>query len=821
MTSTLYLYKDSKIIPSKNFVVDSIEEYLATLTTITITDFQFIRTELNLEIKIDKSQDFSGSLATYNYNYLKVVQNGVSYYYFVVKKTQVAQSTIRLELKMDTLNTYKWDTAFKVSARTQVNREHKERLFRYVYEFHSTRTYVDFPFDNKQKVKGDLLFFDGIGIINVECIVWYQTTPASAIGFHAESLSRGQSDWLFKNRSSTTLFFMGVTINGTDYFVTDDALANCVLKVSLLRNIDYLSEGMDIPLYKKELGVLRNKEDSTWNLIYHNDNNEAINCHCIPSNSFLSARVFTDNELTYNDFEDGAYYTFASFSSGGSRVDQYFKDNNNLYYYTSWIGNTLGTQRVIWQIKRSGTTLQIRRGYGDESRAPNGFLINYDSWQTITSITFDEENLYYIKTSSVPSIPATYYIFPDIPSTYFSTTEQVEPLDSLQDVDRVDSQLIKIISIPYFPTEYSYDDEYQEIAVYESTWTYSTLLYKGFRLNDLSTKFKNTIISDIDNPLMTLISKKNASLSNPDLTSQRLEENESKLFHSDFYQPKFVYDSFGFTFGLERINIFEWVKNYSQYFTFEFVMTSTINSKFLFAFPEYILTYSSEDYDNVLAVARNNEEPIYNSSYITYLRTAYRYDLKSINYNNIQRGVSLGVGTAKNTISMTEDLLGKDYGSAISGFLSWGQGLVSTIFGSQKERIALQSKLESLKSQANSVSGSDDLDLLDYYSQNRAKLCLYQMSDRMKKMVFDLFYYYGYTTNEIKIPEINTRKWFNFLSCELAFTGIDNNISDSCREDIVNKYKEGATFLHMNEISSVKTWDFDQTKENWESNLFE
>ena len=123
--------------------------------------------------------------------------------------------------------------------------------------------------------------------------------------------------------------------------------------------------------------------------------------------------------------------------------------------------------------------------------------------------------------------------------------------------------------------------------------------------------------------------------------------------------------------------------------------------------------------------------------------------------------------------------------------------------------------MDSLRNQANSVSGSDDLDLLENYSGNRAKLCLYEVSPRMKSLLADLFYYYGYTTDEIKIPEVNTRYWFNFLSCNLEFTGLDKNISELARDNLIQRYNAGATFLHEHNSE----WDFEQIKENWETSL--
>ena len=128
---------------------------------------------------------------------------------------------------------------------------------------------------------------------------------------------------------------------------------------------------------------------------------------------------------------------------------------------------------------------------------------------------------------------------------------------------------------------------------------------------------------------------------------------------------------------------------------------------------------------------------------------------------------------------------------------------------------SLQARLESVKNQSVSVSGSDDLDLMKNYAGNKAKLCLYNPSDRMYKLVADLFYYFGYNTNELKIPTLNTRYWFNYIQCELEITGVDKNISESIKEDLISRYASGITILH----NHSGTWDFNQVKENWETSL--
>lgn len=817
MTSTIYLYKDSKIIPSKNFVVESIETYLAGLTYISITNFQYLRNDLNLTIKINKSQDFTDSVYTYNYNYVKVVQNSVNYYYFVVKKTQISQNTIALELVMDTLNTYKWDTDFKISKRTRVLREHKDRLIGLLTfmqarnagnELETITKNVEYP--------GTLVFTKGVQTIEVGATL-IKKQPSPIITTYDFYIDKEDQESIFFLRDSNEwdlhLFYTETYPDGIyqldDYIST---LQQVLYKV--VRKIDYYSEGISPNLYKKELGQITQKENTNWNLVYKNDNQGKISCFAIPSNEGLNFNTATAGTLTYTDFADGVYYNFCPYNINGEVQNLVLKDNADREYYVKRDPN----QWNMWTIKqvyRSGSTLKIRsiKGiYNPETGAFNPILgLTIYGWITITSLSFNSEKAYYRTSNTGPTTGnLDAVIYPSNGS--FSNSMSASEIKSLQNVDRYEPELVKIIEIPYFPSSYEYDADNALITT-DSTWTYSAG-EKSMVLNNLNTQFSNEIVSSISNPLKVLIYKGEYEGSfNPSSSDLRNDELESKLLHSDYYQPKFVYDSFGFIFQLEKLDEFNFEP--SNNFTFEFIMTSTINSKFMFKFSEYVLKLSEVDFDNVLPVARNNEAPIYNSAYIDYLATAYNYDLKSKKLTSamLQAGgiAGLGAGVAQ----------------AIAGGMSenWGQfasGLVKMVASPLAAAVALEQKqlnwdknLNTLKKQADSVSGSDDIDLLNAYCGNKAKLCLYQVSDRVKSLLADLFYYYGYTTDEIKIPTLNTRYWFNFVSCELELTGLDKNISDVCKENLIQRYRDGATFLHEHNSN----WDFDQIKENWEVSL--
>lgn len=164
-------------------------------------------------------------------------------------------------------------------------------------------------------------------------------------------------------------------------------------------------------------------------------------------------------------------------------------------------------------------------------------------------------------------------------------------------------------------------------------WTYDSTA-KAPSLINLDTKFSKTVTITKEelNPYTPIFDIDLTGISDTDLKDISYE---SKLYHSDFYQPKFVYDSFNFLFQLESINN-SLLMNYSSdngtptnNFYFNFITSTTINSRFLFEFPQYMLNYATQDYSNILTIQRNNELALYNSAYANYIRNGYNYDVKN------------------------------------------------------------------------------------------------------------------------------------------------------------------------------------------------
>ena len=81
-TSTIKIYK-TVLTPSRNALVDDLDEYLNTEATLTYEDssFQYQKLGLDIDIKINITQDV---ISNYNLgNYVVIAQDGKKWYYFI------------------------------------------------------------------------------------------------------------------------------------------------------------------------------------------------------------------------------------------------------------------------------------------------------------------------------------------------------------------------------------------------------------------------------------------------------------------------------------------------------------------------------------------------------------------------------------------------------------------------------------------------------------------------------------------------------------------------------------------------------------------
>lgn len=567
------------------------------------------------------------------------------------------------------------------------------------------------------------------------------------------------------------------------------------------RIIDEIDEELTPVLYydDSKTVVLDEENDLSlnWFLIYKNAKSQTesapIDCFLCADRQINIKYSKPSNTIQVQDLEIGKFY----FLMNGT-----LKGSNGLNY--EFVQSSVGTIYT-----------QIPVFYRTENKIYIGKLItdatpSYlpESWD---EINFLEQTSTTIRTTYDETLTLKKVIYyANLPEINLTLPTTGVLINSIDDLNRTDTTLVKVIRLPYCPVNHTFENN--TFTFDEQVFRYDSSM-QMMKLLNLSYKFKNEITTGFKlyEDLELYQQKTDRSWKRKDsvLSLTRSLIFESKLYHSAFFKYKFVYDNFSFNFNYENFFLLDNI-DYDQYFKFKFVHTTTINSKFLIDFNIKYLKNSS-DYQNILLIARNSEETLYNSNYLNYIKTGYNYDKKTKAREYLTSIAGFGLGN----ISNVKDILSGNVSGAIGAGDS-AIGLVSSLIASEE---AMQEKLESTKLQANSVSGVDDIDLLYYYANgNKAKMLLYECTREIKVQILDLFYYYGYKTNKNKIPNVNSRYSFNFLQCNPIFENAEKEIYQSFLDDINSRFGFGVYFMHK-QAQFENGYDFNFEYENLE-NIF-
>ena len=292
---------------------------------------------------------------------------------------------------------------------------------------------------------------------------------------------------------------------------------------------------------------------------------------------------------------------------------------------------------------------------------------------------------------------------------------------------------------------------------------------------------------------------------------------ESKLFHSDYYYHKLAFDSDSIMVELQKIN------NSNIDIDNNIIsgrVSNTLNSSFIFKLEQYIDEDGarfSEDYPNVLISNKNNQVSIINSDYINYLRNGYNYDkkinemdsasdIKNLVLNGLQVGAGLALAPTTGGLSAI---------SAIQGGIGLVNGFVNLAENQERRNMAMEQKLIQLKNQAVNVRGNSPVDISEFYSKNRLIDFEYSIRERTKDVLFNLFYYCGYTQSRYGAPKFNQRARFDFIQCESVFKNV-YRISQEIIDELIICFTNGVFYLHY--VDNFENM-FNFKYENWENSL--
>ena len=766
-TSKVKIYQ-TVLTPARNALVDDLEAYLNSLTpTFTDLTFQYIKLGLDINIKVPMPQ---GVISGHSLgNYVRIEQDNKVWYYFIMNTDWKSTNAVELKLSVDSINTFRNDLTF--TDKTLVGREHGNRLIK-----------------------------------------------QSGGGYFIRTIDR----------------------------VSEQIPANKIVTW----------EGQSI--YQNE-----NRLNYDWYLIYKTRNNLSPDNPSNPIDCFLCAnkklKISNDSGIssktyTYADFNDGVYYYFNDLDNNNCIVD----------------GHTIGSKvTVVTNIKSSATNPYTRaertlRGIvlyrsGTKLYYAYQFDNNIAYWDTYTDDfhvvlstigptsfnTPEASNLPGKPMRTIDSVTITKGNFFRYSSVYYPIPEQAY-INANQtmaayigqtavytatyaDIDKTDSRIVKIIKLPYAPCNIGYANT---IYSFPAEWTYTNGYMK---LNDasLSTEFLNQRIGKVNLP--ELYAKEPTSFS---VITPKDIKYESKLYHSDFYDFKLVYDSFVRDIKLENFetNMFDpdyvWKPNLTT-LDIDFKPTNTINSKFAFRIETFLSDPSgnydfadyktTSDYEKYLLISRNNEETIFNNDYLNYIRTGYNYDKKSKQEQSTKSwllgGLQLAAGVA--TLAVGAAASGFTGGVSMAASIALVSGAISTFasnaYTQASNERSMQSKLASLAAQSSNVAGSDDADLLSYYNGNRLQIIKYKTEELQEQALYNLFFYCGYKRDQMKIPDTNSRYWFNFVQCKPVFTEEGVTPYNDYIADVKSRYESGVTIYHHHPFGTK--WDWQQQYENWENSI--
>lgn len=814
-TSTVKLYYVSTsarwdLLPNKLFVIEDIESYLATKTVKTVLLFQYIKQELETSITVDLSQTYAEPLSTsYKYVSIKNSDTNKTYYYFVKNVYWRSKSSVRFDLVMDVLNTFKENTDYTFKENTRVIREHKDR-------FIAVNTNImnfimsNLNDDTLPNVDDYLIIYtypdlENLGKIKITAFDQMQETMSGEIIIDSGLTSMPENTNItayIEDEGNPPIHSFTATVNSYNF---DKAY---------FRKIDYVNENIN-PLLQcgNSNGVLiqNNKTllQDDWYLLYRNQNDPSdslvnpVECYLMPKESKdVIASAITGGKITPSALQE-SYYYYMDLNTETITLDN---------------GTTLSKSAIYDMCviikKNEDNTINVLCVEGTPNAVlSNDVLLVKGSWDC-EYLTIDTMPMAYKYSTSRPtgSLNNIYSQMASGTAGQFDNNLNIENINGINDLDRTEAKNIKLIKLPYCPYDFTITSSKIDISN-DSNWDCVVLgNLMVLKLNDLSTNLRTTLsltTSDKE-PLPDL--KVNI---NPSINDTRLGDSyESKLYHSEFYRPSYVYDSFTYAVQLEKLNIASYYS--SQNFTVYFDMTKTINSRFMFTFNSLVFNLANESYAKYMPIIRNNEEVLYNVPYINYIRNGFNYDVKAKNLSNTSAwagvalsGVSIGASLLAPTVPLK---VAGIVASVVSLAVSFKNAIVSTI---QNEE-SLQRKITETKNQTSSVSGSDDVDLMSIYAENRLKYLVYQPSPVMKEMLYKLFFYGGYYSNRMGLPNHETRVNFDYLEADVSLENIAN-IPNDCLEELINCFKNGATYIHK--TTRANKWDLEQEYENWERSL--
>ena len=590
--------------------------------------------------------------------------------------------------------------------------------------------------------------------------------------------------------------------------------------------VDKVVEGISPTLKKSSEIEIKQKNNLKWYIAYIADNaidpTEYNQVNPLKKYIFCEVgagvRIGEDYTTTLSDYLDGAYYLFSTQTLKTNKISI---DIDGGHYTLGKEGvNPNSTTYSFLVVHRVGTTLNYEIRLATVTYAGN---INYGIYlagTVSTSIKF-KNTPYKLGFKASPTDFTTPFLDR---SSSWDTSSNDYAFNGLRDLDLTAANLVKIIELPYPPLKCAhYNGDYY---VFENNVMTVSILSKHFialRYPELDKEYIEFDFHELGNYYNYSSAVMGINTATKARNQLKSKNFEPKLLNSEFYSPRFSYDSFSYAFDFENIDL----ENFnSNYLGFKMKPSENISSNFTFNFGDYVpLKESSEDYPNILNVIRNNEVTIFSSQYLNYLRNGYNYDVKAQSQQEVNRNISTGLSLAGGAVSIGLGVASMNPAVAVGGIIGGVTAITSSIVSNINQSIlntnTLEQKIAQLKNSKVNVLDANDLSLLKYYTKgNIAKFAQFVPSEVMQDNLLNLFHYTGYRCEYLGIPSLNSRNRFNFIQASIDIDESSSAWSNyNYPKEIIDDYKArfevGLTIIHNYNSS----YDFEQKYENWETIL--
>jgi len=794
-----------------NCLIDNLESFLSSGnggTALEYANFQYIKPELNLSIKIAADQD---EVNDFNYNYCRIVNNDNAniFYFNIVKTNWIAPNVIKVDLKLDTVNTLgRLSTDYcnprQFTNKTKITRQHEDRFVK--------ETNITYPINLKRKVN---MIAEEISPVS-----WIKTTDE--ILYDPQTEAAGE----LNKKENYYLLYATKTVGEGQKMTVSVIDDNGIL-------LDVNTTRTNVPgIYTS--GIKDGTNEVAWSasngLIYIHNATEQSNCQIKVYNKFYQYWMELSPGMEVFTFEGAVGLTPTTYVVDDIIINGYSGLTYGHVTYPKYSvllrchKKLLGGTYVIPLIQN--TKLQAQKTSDGYPRYWSGNLLDKNSWLQIS----DDNPLL------INPITASYYAYYSAYNNWIETNHVTELsyytmivkgssggwtfLQRLQEIDLSDSRIVKIIACPYCPIKMQWTEN--GMIIIDNDWQYVTetadVDYKSLRFTGTGTPKLNrevAAIADISDNILYTIEE-------PSYTDLKDSKMESKLKNSQFKMCSVNYDSFSSLIKPER---FYSIFSEDGKLAIDFKMSNGLSSNFVcnLNYETVGKYYEEENYDGLLLANRNNEIPLFTSAYNEYVRNGYNYDVKSNELKNKQASQDIIINTLKS--GATAAILGSSAGPAgtIAGAaIGATTAAINLSQQAEAQKLAITNKLAQLANQGLAVSGTSDFDLLNYYNKNRLHYTEYEPENNFKQSIYNYFNLYGYANGTVNTPNVDSRIWYNFIQCEpeLCYEGT-KLLNKDWLEDLKAKYKEGVTVFHRNEVSEGQfIWRLDRSFENYETWLF-